>query len=152
MFICHPGKIPPGKVSEAAVVSTDLYPTFLDIAGLPLRPENHIDGFSFADILEGKDYTRPKPIFWHSPLARPYSTGDYNCSAVRDGRYKLIEWYQNDKVELFDIQADIGENNDLSKTLPEIKDKLLKELHKWKKEVKAAEKPLRLTKNKKTEH
>jgi arylsulfatase A-like enzyme len=145
-----PGVTKPGTVNEKdIVIGTDFYPTMLDIAGLPLRPKDHIDGESFKPALEGKNFKRTVPLFWHSPSARPYSTGDYNCSAVREGNYKLIDWYQNNKVELFDLSKDIGENNDLSKSKPEVTTRLLKKLRDWKKEINAEEKPLRLTKKRK---
>ena len=149
MFVCWPGKIKAGTKTDVPVVTTDIYPTFLDVAGLPLRPKDHMDGYSFAPLLFGKEYRRPKPIFWHSPSARPYSTGDYNASAVRDGKYKLIDWYQDGKVELFDLSNDIGEKHNVAEEYPEVTAKLLKELRDWKKAVNAGEYPLRLTKPRK---
>jgi arylsulfatase A-like enzyme len=152
MIACWPGKIDSSTRTNSPVVVTDLYPTFLDVAGIPLHPENHIDGFSFAPLLANKDYKRPAPIFWHSPKARPYSTGDYNCSAVVQGKYKLLEWYQDNRVELFDVENDISESKDISADYPEVKKQLLKSLHEWKKEAKVNTYKLRTSAPKKSKH
>ncbi|RMD84323.1 MAG: DUF4976 domain-containing protein, partial [Lentisphaerae bacterium] len=132
-----PGHTPAGKVVDTPVVGTDLYPTFLDVAGLPLRPRDHVDGVSFRPLLEGRDFQRGKPIFWHSPCARPTSTGDYNATAVRSGNYKLIEWYDKDLVELFDIAADPGETHNLVQEKPEVAKRLLAMVHRWRSEIDA---------------
>ena len=133
-----PGVVKPGALNESdVVISTDLFPTFLDMAGLPLQPEHHKDGVSIVDALEGNPFNRGKPLFWHSPTSRPYSTGDTDSSAVRIGDFKLIEWYNTGHVELYDLSKDIGEQHDLSETMPEKTSELLKMLHDWRKEIDA---------------
>ncbi len=133
-----PGVTKPGFLNETdVVVGTDLYPTFLEMAGLPLRPKDHVDGISIVPSLAGQAFERRKPVFWHSPMGRPYSTGDLNSSAVRMGDYKLQEWYNADRVELYDLSKDIGEQNDLSKKMPEKTAEMLAVLHNWRKEINA---------------
>ena len=133
-----PGVTQEGFLNESDVVmGIDLFPTFLEMAGLPLQPQNHVDGVSMVPSLKGKKFERGKPLFWHSPTSRPYSTGDTDSSAVRIGNYKLIEWYNADHVELYDLSKDIGEQNDLSKTLPEKTAEMLAVLHDWRKEINA---------------
>lgn len=132
-----PGVTPSGFVNETDVVTgSDLFPTFLEMAGLPLEPQHHNDGVSIVPSLKGQGFKRG-PLFWHSPTSRPYSTGDTDSSAVRLGDYKLLEWYNADHVELYDLSKDIGEQNDLSKKMPEKTAEMLAVLHDWKKEINA---------------
>jgi arylsulfatase A-like enzyme len=133
-----PGITKAGFVNETdVVVGSDLFPTFLEMAGLPLEPQNHKDGISIVPSLRGKKFKRNKPVFWHSPTSRPYSTGDTDSSAVRIGNYKLLEWYNADHVELYDLSKDLGEQNDLSKKMPEKTAEMLAVLHNWRKEINA---------------
>ncbi len=136
-FVKWPGVTKPGSVNESPVIATDIYPTVLEMAGLPLRPQDHKDGKSFVDALEGKTINEDRPIFWHSPLARPTSTGDLNSSAVRLGDYKLIDWYDNNKVELFNLNDDIKESKDLSKEMPEKTTEMLKLVRDWREDLSA---------------
>jgi len=132
-----PGVTKPGFVNETdVVVGSDLFPTFLDMAGLPLEPQNHNDGISIVSSLKGQKFERG-PVFWHSPTSRPYSTGDTDSSAVRIGNYKLLEWYNADHVELYDLSKDIGEQNDLSKKMPEKTAEMLAALRDWRKGINA---------------
>ena len=134
-----PGVVKPGTVNSNDVVcQTDLFPTFLDMAGLPLEPEHHKDGVSIVPSLKGQPFRREKPLFWHSPASRPYSTGDTDSSAVRIGNYKLLEWYNmGGHVELYDLSRDIGEQHDLSKQMPEKTAEMQAALHTWRKEIHA---------------
>ncbi|MFC1467957.1 sulfatase [Verrucomicrobiota bacterium] len=139
-----PGVTKPGTLNERdVVVGTDLYPTFLEMAGLPLRPQDHVDGVSFVAALKGETFVREKPVFWHSPLGRPYSTGDLNSSAIRKGDYKLLDCYGEDHFELYNVQEDAGENNDLAEAMPEKAQELLKELRDWREEIDALTRPQR---------
>ena len=132
-----PNVTKPGFLNETdVVVGTDLFPTFLEMAGLPLQSQNHIDGGSLVPSLKGQKVSRG-PVFWHSPTSRPYSTGDTDSSAVRIGNYKLLEWYNQGRVELYDLSKDIGEQNDLSEKLPEKTAEMLAVLHNWRKEIHA---------------
>lgn len=132
-----PGVTEPGFVNGTdVVVGSDLYPTFLEMAGLPPEPKNHVDGVSIVPSLKGQEFGRG-PVFWHSPTSRPYSTGDTDSSAVRIGNYKLLEWYNADHVELYDLSKDIGEQNDLSKKMPEKTAEMLAVLRNWRKEINA---------------
>jgi arylsulfatase A-like enzyme len=71
-------------------------------------------------------------VFWHSSKARPYSTGDDKSSAIRMGDYKLIDFYETDKTELYNLKKDVGELNDLSKSNLELTSKLKHKLDQWK--------------------
>ena len=79
MIIYAPGVTRPGSVCDTPVISTDFYPTLLQLAGLPLKPEQHRDGVSIVPMLEGKPMKCGKPLFWHYPH---YS----NQGVLRTGR------------------------------------------------------------------
>jgi arylsulfatase A-like enzyme len=132
-----PGVTPEGAVTDSVIVQTDLFPTLLEIAGLPLRPEDHLDGRSFAEVLRGGEARERDPIFWHSPRAKPESTGDTKCSAVRVGDYKLLEWFEEGRVELYDLAADPEERKDLSEAEPERRDELRQMLVEWRRAIDA---------------
>jgi arylsulfatase A-like enzyme len=114
------------------VISTDYYPTLLDLAGLPLRPEQHLDGESIAPVLKGGGLPQ-RALYWHYPH---YSNqGGAPHGAVRLGDYKLIEWYEDMRTELYDLKADLGERNDLSARNPGKVKELTLLLHRWRKSV-----------------
>jgi len=134
MLIKCPGTTEPGRVCAQPVISTDFYPTLLELAGLPPRPDQHVDGKSLLPLLEGGSLDRG-PLFWHYPHYG--NQGGAPGSAVRDGRWKLIHWYEDDRVELFDLEADIGENVDLAEQRPDIVNSLKEKLTAWLEDVNA---------------
>ncbi|MGV8827220.1 MAG: sulfatase [Breznakibacter sp.] len=138
MIVCWPGKVKSGSKSNAMVTGTDYFPTLLQMAGAPLMPQSHKDGQSFLWTLEGKADPNPgRAIFWHSPIARPQATGDAPCSAMRQGNYKLVEFHDSKRVELYNLADDLSETNNLASTKKRMANKMLKELHDWRKSVRA---------------
>ncbi len=135
LIVHWPGEIQPDSTSQAIVTGTDYYPTLLEMLNLPALPDQHVDGRSFVPALKGEDYDRG-PIYWHFPH---YSNHGYQSpgGAIRYGRYKLLEYYENGTVQLFDLENDIGEQNDLAKSQPEISRKLKQMLHDWRDDVDA---------------
>lgn len=135
MIVSWPGQIEAGSVSDSPVSSTDFYPTILELAGLPQEPENHMDACSFASLLKGEDYNR-KDLFWHYPH---YEGGFEPASAIRSGDWKLIQFYEESRVELYNLKDDIGEYHNLAELHPE-KTKILREkLDAWRTKVNASE-------------
>jgi arylsulfatase A-like enzyme len=110
-IIRAPGMTKPGSVCETPVISTDFYPTILDFAGLPLNPSQHMDGMSLVPLLKSQPLERG-PIFWHFPHYA--NQGGFPSGAVRDGDWKLIEWYEDGQLELFNLRQDIGEQKNLA--------------------------------------
>src|SRR5690606_19000501 len=123
----------PGSVSNVPVTTPDLYPTILDMLGLPLRPEQHVDGESIVPVLAEEKSLKRDAIFWHFPH---YSNHGMQSpgGAVRSGKYKLIEYFENNTVQLFDLENDLGELNDISNENPEKVNELRAMLHEWRKE------------------
>lgn len=123
---------PQPKTVDSVACSTDLFPTILEVVGLPLRRELHADGMSLLSAIkkEAVDANRAsRDLHWHYPhyhgsLWRP-------GAAIRRGNYKLIEFYETDTAELYDLSVDMGETNDLSKTEPERFAELRDALRQW---------------------
>ena len=135
LIVHWPGQTKANSLSHAMVTGTDFYPTLLEMINLPALPKQHVDGKSFVPALKGKPHDRG-PIYWHFPH---YSNHGYQSpgGAIRLGNYKLLEYYENGNVQLFDLEKDLGEQNDLSKAQPETTKKLLKMLQDWRRKVDA---------------
>ncbi len=129
-----PGLTVAGSQSDIPVTSTDFYPTILDACGLSLLPKQHVDGESLLPVIKGKKLKR-QAIFWHYPHYG--GKGDSPAGAIRKGDYKLIEFFENNHVELYNIKEDISEKNDLSTSNPQLTKKMLKQLQQWRKSVNA---------------
>jgi arylsulfatase A-like enzyme len=134
LIVRWPGVTHPGSISHDPVISTDYYPTILEMLGLPLRAQQHLDGKSIVAALKGGALPE-RPLFWHYPH---YSNqGGPPHGAVRLGDFKLIEWYEDMQVELYNLKNDIGEHQDLaSKDHPKAAE-LTSLLHAWRKNVNA---------------
>jgi arylsulfatase A-like enzyme len=134
-LIRWPGVTKPGSQSDVPVISTDFYPTILDMAGLPLKPEQHLDGVSLVPLLRGQTSINRDAIYWHYPH---YSNqGGFPGGAIRMGDFKLIERYEDGRVHLYDLQNDIGEREDLADKYPEKVEQMRNKLHAWYIEVDA---------------
>ncbi|MHC4119010.1 MAG: sulfatase, partial [Planctomycetota bacterium] len=135
MIVKWPGVVKAGGTCGEPVTSTDFYPTMLEMAGLPLKPEQHVDGVSLLPLLKQSGKPRRKAIYWHYP--HYHGSGSKPSGAIRAGDYKLIEWYEDNSVELYNLKDDIGEKNDLAAKMPEKAAELRKMLHRWLKQTKA---------------
>ena len=109
MIIKWPGHTAPGSVVDDPVISTDFYPTMLQMAGLPLDSAQHADGVSLVPLLERTGALERDALFWHYPHYG--NQGGFPGSAVRMGRYKLIESFEHERLQLFDLDNDIGEQS-----------------------------------------
>lgn len=135
VIVKWPGVTKSGSVCDVPVISNDFYPTMLDMAGLPLKPKQHVDGISFASLLKGKKSLDRDALYWHYPH---YSNqGDTPSAAIRVGDYKYIEHFEDGEQELYNLKDDLGERNDLSKKMPDKTKELKSKLHKWMKSVDA---------------
>jgi arylsulfatase A-like enzyme len=129
-IIRWPGITKPGSKCTVPVIGTDFYPTLLQAAGLPQKPEQHVDGVSLVPLLNGTSKTiGRKAIYWHYPHYG--NQGGRPGSCLRAGNYKLIETFEDNAVELYNLRDDIGEKKDLSASMPEKADELRKMLHSW---------------------
>jgi len=135
-LVSHPGTIPEKTTCDHPVVSTDFYPTLLELAGLPSRPKQHLDGISFAALLRDPTAMLDRDtIYWHFPHFSPQ--GGPPSGALLEGNYKLVETFTTERVELFDLGKDMGEQNDLAASHPELRQRLHDKLKAWRKSVDA---------------
>jgi len=125
-----PGHLEAGKLSPALVTSVDFLPTFAELAGVELPEEQEFDGISLVDVMEGSDPDAERAIFWHYPVYHH----DVPASAVRKGKWKLVHNLENDQQFLYDLDNDIGETTDLSKSEAEIAEELYHLLEHWRKD------------------
>jgi len=129
-----PGVTKPGSVSDQPVVSMDFFPTMLELAGLPLRPKLHADGRSLLPELTGKK-GKPRPLYWHYPH---YHGSTWKPGAsIRERDWKLIKFYDQEKVELYNLKKDPSEKKDLAKKNSARAKELEYKLIAWQKNIKA---------------
>lgn len=134
-LIRWPGVTKPGSNCDVPVISTDFYPTILDMAGLPLKRQQHLDGMSLVPLLKGTTKIDRDAIYWHYPH---YSNqGGFPGGAIRMGDWKLIERFEDGRIHLYDLQMDIGEREDLASVYPQRVKTMRAKLHAWYKQVDA---------------
>lgn len=135
MVFKWPGVTEPGSISEEPVISTDFYPTMLDIAGLSLAEEQHTDGVSLVPLLRATSSLNREALYWHYPHYG--NQGGSPGSAVRAGNWKLIRFFELDRFELYDLANDVGETTDLAAERPSKVEELRAMLRAWHREVDA---------------
>jgi len=133
LIVKWPGVTKPGTTCAEPVVSTDFYPTLLDMAGLPKKPKQHIDGVSIAPLLKGGDALKRDAIYWHYP--HYHGSGNRPTGGLRKGNYKLVRWYEGGEDELFDLSKDLSESKNLAAKLPEVAKGLSADMDSWLKGV-----------------
>jgi arylsulfatase A-like enzyme len=133
-IIRAPGVTNPGSVSDQPIVSMDFFPTMLELAGLPLKPNLHADGRSLLPELTGKK-GKPRPLYWHYPH---YHGSTWKPGApIREGDWKLIKFYDQEKVELYNLKKDPSEKKDLAKKNSAKAKELESKLIAWQKQMNA---------------
>lgn len=122
-------------ICDVPVTSTDLFPTMLSLADIPLMPDAHCDGIDISPMLKGGTPPAREAIYWHYPHYG--NQGGRPCAAVRSGNWKLIEFYEDWHAELYDLSADPGEMSDLAAAEPAITHRLRALLASWRYEIHA---------------
>jgi arylsulfatase A-like enzyme len=135
LFIRWPQVIEAGTVCNEPVTSPDFYPTLLEAAELDLIPQQHVDGVSLLPLLKGEPALKREAIFWHYPHYG--NQGGTPGSSVRMGAYKLIEFFEDKRLELYNLEEDVGETKDLSESHPEQMRLMNQVLKEWQQAVEA---------------
>ncbi len=129
LIVRWPGKTRPGSTSAVPVISTDLYPTVLAMTELEARPTQHVDGVSLVPVLKEAAPLERDALFWHYPHYG--NQGGTPGSAIRAGSHKLIEHFTDGRLELYDLDQDIAERENLVESEPERAKALHKRLLAW---------------------
>ncbi|MGH9163301.1 MAG: sulfatase [Vicinamibacteraceae bacterium] len=135
LIVRWPGTVTPGSVIDTPVIGPDFYPTLLEIAGLDAKPGQVQDGASFVSQLRGGTEQPNRSLFWHYPHYG--NQGGAPGAAIRNGDWKLIQWYENDALELYNLARDIGEETNLAAEDPDRVEQLSAELRDWQTRVRA---------------
>jgi arylsulfatase A-like enzyme len=120
------------KEIDVPATGMDFYPTILELAGIPLKPEEHQDGVSLVPLLKGNSIAE-RPLYWHYPHYG--NQGGEPSSIIRDGNWKLIHYYEDGREELYQLDKDPMEKADVAANHPEIKERLSKQLFVYLNEV-----------------
>jgi len=136
LIIHWPGVTPPGSVCAAPVCTMDFYPTFAEAAGGESTPGQSLDGRSLVPLLKAPEARWDRDVlYWHYPLDKPHFLGGRSAGAIRKGHLKLIEFFDMDKLELYDLAKDPSEQHDLAEEQPEKRRDLLDALHDWQRRI-----------------
>jgi arylsulfatase A-like enzyme len=135
LIVRWPGRIKSGAVTAAPVINTDLMPTLLDLVGI--KPPANLDGRSYARLLTGSGNTTSRTFLWHFPHYN--NQGGRPSGAVREGNWKLLEFYDDGKAELYNLEQDIGEQHDLADREPKRVAAMRASLAAWRKQIGAQE-------------
>ncbi len=133
-----PGVTLPGAVTAEPVITVDVYPTVLEIAGVAGDPDHNglVDGVSLAGLLRNPDESLGRDaLYWHYP--HYHAGGATPYSAVRSGDWRLVQFYEDGRIELYNLHDDVGEERDLAETEPEKAAELLAKLNAWRTAVEA---------------
>ena len=138
-----PGQVRPTTICDSPVITLDLYPTILEMAGVAPDSEHALDGKSLLPLLEEKERWAERTLYWHFPAyleayrrdGGPWRTTP--AGAIRKGEWKLIEFFEDHHLELYHLGNDIGETDNLAELKPDIVKELLDEMRAWRKEVNA---------------
>lgn len=136
MFVRWPGVTTPGSVSDEPVIGTDLYPTLVEMAGAKPRAQQVVDGKSLVPLLKQETNALDREsIYWFFPAyLQAYGPSGLRTSpaaAVRSGDYKLIWFFEDNRLELYNLAEDIGERHNLVDENPQKAQTLHQQLKRW---------------------
>ena len=136
LIVHWPQVTKPASICDTPVISMDLFPTLLEIAGLEKAGRTGVDGLSLVPLLRQSGELKRESLFWHYPHYQHYQLGGTTpYGAIRAGDFKLIEFFDDMRVELYNLRDDIGEQRNLASGMPEKVNELRARLHQWRKEV-----------------
>jgi arylsulfatase A-like enzyme len=136
LVVRYPGVVAAGATSSVPVISIDFFPTLLELTGCrtTVAVSGSRDGVSFASVLRGEQAALPRDaLYWHYPHYHTEGAAPYG--AVLKGPWKLIEFYEDEHTELYNIDWDIGEQHDLSAQELGKRNELLADLRAWRTKV-----------------
>lgn len=147
-FVRWPARVKAGTKCDTPIIGLDFYPTLLEAAGIEKPAGKILDGISILPLLTESGQLRERALFWHFPIYLQKTAGKLDDShdvhfrtrpgsAMRFGRWKLHEYFEDGRFELYDLDTDIGERKNLAESMPEKVKELEKMLYAWRAEVNA---------------
>lgn len=148
MFVRWPGRVAAGAKTDVPVTNLDFYPTLLKVAEVEKPAGKKLDGTNILPVLTGSGTIESRPLFWHFPIyLQAYLKNDTTTqdplfrtrpgSAVRLGDWKLIQYFENNDLELYNLKEDSSEQNNLAESVPVKINQLLEVLEEWRNETNA---------------
>lgn len=136
LIVRWPGVVRPGTSTDEPVNSIDFYPTLLDATGVEPPEDYPLSGTSFVPVLENAEASLDREhLYWHFPgYLQAYGPGAWRTtpvSVIRSGSWKLLKFYEGNRVELYNLAEDIGETRNLAQDRPEKRTQLLGQLNEW---------------------
>lgn len=135
LIVRWPGVTEPGGVIDTPAITNDLFPTLLEMAEVPLTLSFYGDGVSLVPLLRGEGGLSRQNLYWHFP--HYHGSGSTPSGAIRAGDYKLIEWFEDGRMELYNLAEDLSETDDLAGRMPEKVEELSEMLWIWRGSVDA---------------
>lgn len=135
LIVSWPGVTPIGSVCASPVNGLDWYPTLLAIAGLKARGPQPMDGVGLIGALHNPSAKEERTMIWHYPLEKPHFLGGRSADAIRDGDWKLIEFFDSGERELYNLAEDESEQHNLAVTRTDKADELGLKLLAWRQSV-----------------
>ena len=146
MIVRWPGVVKAGSTCSVPVISIDFFPTLLEAVGVKVT-DPEVDGRSLMPLLKRAGKLKRDAIYFHYPHYHGQSIAP--SGVIRQGKYKLVEWFEKSidgantpgSLELYDLEKDLNEQNDLAVKMPRLAAELHAKLKKWRKSVGAQEMP-----------
>jgi arylsulfatase A-like enzyme len=140
-IVCWPGKVKAGSTCDVPAIHVDVYPTLLELAGVKPPESYPLDGESLVPLLrDGNAQLKRDAIYQHFPGylgAGPGSFRTTPVSLIEVGDWKLMEFFEDGRLELYNLKDDVGEANNLATKMPDKTRELHNRLLAWRKEIKA---------------
>lgn len=136
LIVRWPGVVRSGTTTDEPVNSVDFYPTLLKVAGVAPPEDYALSGTSLVPVLRDATASLDREaLYWHFPgYLQAYGPGDWRTtpvSVVRSGPWKLLKFYEGNRVELYNLEEDVGETKNLARKRPEPRERLLEQLNRW---------------------
>lgn len=134
-----PGRVPAGVICPTPIISVDLFPTLCALTGAPRPPNQPLDGVDISPLLFGGTIPS-RALFWHFPGYLGSGRNMWRTTpagAIREGPWKLIEWFEDGRVELYDLERDPGQTLNIAAERPELAQRLRERLIAWRREIRA---------------
>ena len=136
-----PGHVPPGKTSDQPAAHVDLMPTFIEIAGKKAMPKQPLDGISIVKLLKDPETKlKREPIYFHFPGYLEAGKKGWRttpAAMMRSEDFTLLEFFEDNRIELYNVREDIGQKVNLAMKMPEKTKEMHEQMLAWRKSIRA---------------